>query len=209
MNETGESESAVPLPAGDGVSFALSRKEPLFHVWIVLGIGGVMLSALAGNDLWQGRTLNWTALGVTAAAFGLVGGYMAIAYFRALRDRGEQLVVAKEHLVIPAIARRPIPWSAIKALSVRENRQRGSRQAVSLVVHTETPESFGPRATSLARRLNAWWFGAPLVFNLEPLAGEPEDVIEAIVRFAPPEILARSDLRLSGVPLVTQDDAAP
>ncbi|MGD9866674.1 MAG: hypothetical protein AB7U38_01605 [Hyphomicrobiales bacterium] len=197
MNDSAAAQAGSGSGGEQQVSFSRSVKEPLLILAIFVGLLSTTILAAAGFALYEGVEIEWWLAAVFILAFLpalSIGGYMA---WKARTDRRAQVTVSASGLEIPSLTARSMLWDDISRLSAVEQYYRGSRQGVTLAVFANDPASLGPRSSGIMRAFNRWYYGTPLAYNLEPLEGEPEDVIEAIRRLAPARLLAASALGTS------------
>lgn len=186
---------APSAASDDAARFRRSRGEPLTYLLLTLGLGLCIALGLIGMQVYSGVSIDWTAIVVVGATTALLSLVFAGAWLYARSNRDARIVVDHAGILIPSLVADPIPWEDIAALRTSVMRGRhGRREQVYLVVHLKDPDAHVPVMNGLIRKLSQWWFGTPLVYGLEALEGDPEDVLDAIKERAPAELLESSAL---------------
>lgn len=192
-------DSDEPLEASDGrsVAFTLSRGEPNFITGVLAALA-LLFVAIAFFVAWyDGKAFpEWPIMIMIAGSISIPLAVNLWMRRRAGADRSEQLVIGVDGVHAPAAAAKFLPWAAIDWIGFREVTHKGRRYNVVMALHLVDSEAFGPRGASWSRWFNRTWYGTEVVCALEPLVGEPEDVVSTVRRFAPAEVIARSDLTI-------------
>lgn len=191
-----EADSDSRANSADIVQFHRSLSEAGIDLLIWLGCGALVIAAMIFQFFESGETY-WAYVALV-----LLLPIVAIVYnwFRMRHRRDLEIEIGHEGLRLPTHTTDVIRWKDISSLRTNVKTIRGGASQTQLMVHVDDPTGYERVARGPVQRLNDrycnWWYGAPFALWLDPLEGEPADVVEAIEQRAPKALLKNSDLSL-------------
>ena len=186
----------------DMVQFHRSLSEARLDMLIWLGCG-LLVMAFVIVEFYERATSTWPFLVfmvlVAAAVFVLPISVTVYRWLQA-RQRKELLIeIGREGLRLPTHLADAIRWEDVSSLRTMVQIISGVRKTY-LLINVGDPSGYRAVARGPLHRLNDrycnWWYGTPFNLRLDPLEGEPADVVEAIKQRAPKALLENSDLSL-------------
>lgn len=189
-------EAPVEAVDGKSVRFTLSKGETGGILWTFVGVA-VFLLAVSLFFAWRdGTGVPWGEIIIFMLCLSIPVSVALWVRRRAHNDRSAHLVISTAGILAPKATDRLVPWDALEKITFHEDYYKGQRRNVFMALHLHYPDRFEAIASNWMRKINRWWYGTDIVFPLEALVGSPEDVKVAVSRFAPADLLARSDLSL-------------
>ncbi len=194
----------------DAVHFHETGAKWFRLMWGGVGIAALILGAMAifsvyrpprptvydGSD-WPAVIAILVVAGFFAASFGVFGLWRQ--WRKPLR-----LSVSSKGVALGSIGEQIIPWSAIDRLAIHWRgqrfempselrRRRTARSGISLLVYVREAVA-QPVGSGLEERFRRFWYGTPHMAELSILEATIADVLLAIQKHAPADVLARSGM---------------